>query len=318
MMKKVVCLWVSIWIWIQPLYASSYCVMSTDGDVLVESNMHHTQSVASISKIMTAIIAIEEGNLSDTWLCSDQISQAYGSMIYLKVGQEVSLQSLLYGLMLRSGNDAAIEIATHIAGDVGTFVKKMNEKAKEIGMVNTVFRNPSGLDEQDGGNISSAYDMALLMRYAMQNEDFVKISGAQYYTSEWNYRWKNKNRLLFDYEYATSGKTGYTKLAGRTLVTTAQNETMNSIVVTLDMSDDFTFHKEQHTKALQENENITVLEAGTYKIQGGTLEVKQPLQISVNKEEKTKLQVYTHVEDHNFIVEVRKGMNTQVYTYTLQ
>ena len=317
-MKRVICICVSVWMFIQPLYASSYCVLSTDGDVLAEKNMHHTQSVASISKIMTAIIAIEEGDLSDSWLCSSNIMQAYGSMIYLKVGQEVSLQSLLYGLMLRSGNDAAIEIATHIAGDVETFVEKMNDKAKEIGMLNTTFHNPSGLDEQDGGNISSAYDMALLMRYAMQNEEFIKISGSQYYTSEWNYRWKNKNRLLFDYEYTTSGKTGYTKLAGRTLVTTAQNEKMSSIIVTLDMSDDFTFHKEQHTKILEEYENITVMEVGTYQIKNKILEVKQPLQISVNKKGKTKLQIFTHIEHDNFIVEVRKGMNTQVYTYNLQ
>lgn len=317
-MKKMVCIWISFIIIIQPMYASSYCVMGKDGDVLAESDMHKTQSVASISKIMTAIIAIEEGDLSATWLCSDQIQNAYGSMIYLKVGQEVSLRSLLYGLMLRSGNDAAVEIATHIAGDVATFVKKMNEKAKAIGMLHTLFRNPSGLDEEDGGNISSAYDMALLMRYAMQNEEFVKISGAQYYTSEWKYRWKNKNRLLFDYAYSVSGKTGYTKQAGRTLVSAAQNETMDSIVVTLQMSDDFTFHKTQHTKILEEYENITILEAGEYTIQQAKIRIDTPLQISVNKKEQTKLQVYTHIQQHEFIVEVRKKENTQVYTYPLQ
>ena len=102
--------------------------------------------------------------------------------MYKRQGQQVSLRSLLYGLMLRSGNDAALEIALHIGKTQKKFVQMMNEKAKEIGMLDTHFANPSGLDEEDGGNLSSAYDMALLMSYAMKNPAFREISGTKYYT----------------------------------------------------------------------------------------------------------------------------------------
>lgn len=317
-MKKWICIWLCIWLQMINMQASSYCVMSKDGNVIEEENMNEEQSVASISKIMTAIIAIEEGNLSDTWACSDAISSAYGSMIYLKVGQEVSLKSLLYGLMLRSGNDAAVEIAVYIAGSVEVFVQKMNEKATEIGMLHTTFRNPSGLDEEDGGNTSTAYDMALLMRYAMQNDTFMEISGSQYYTSEWNYRWKNKNRLLFDYAYTVSGKTGYTKNAGRTLVTVAQDEGVDSIVVTLRMSDDFTFHEEKHTYVLENYEALTLMEAGSYQIDGKVLVIEEPLTVTLKKVDETKVKVYTHIQEDIFIVEAQIGEQTQSYSYVLQ
>lgn len=298
------------------VHAQSYCVMSGDEHEVVEENdMHKAQSVASISKIMTAIIAIEEGNLSDRWEVSDAIVKAEGSSLYLQVGQEVTLESLLYGLMLRSGNDAAIEIATHISEDVDQFVILMNEKAKELGMKNTVFHNPSGLDETDGGNISTAYDMALLMSYAMKNPTFATITGSKYYTTESNLRWKNKNKLLFDFPETIGGKTGFTKKAGRTLVSVASNNETDSIVVSLQMSDDFTFHEQQHRQVFEHIKTYELLEAKEYVIDGYRVVIDTPLVFALHSDGSDHIEVTSAIEDGDFVVRVKKNEQEHVFTY---
>ena len=146
--------------------------------------------------------------------------------------------------MLRSGNDAALAIAKYVGGDVETFVKMLNEKAREIGMKNTTFNNPSGLDEKKG-NMSTAYDMALLMSYAIKNDEFKKIVGTKKHTVKTNmnyYSWTNKNKLLFNYKYTTGGKTGFTEIARRTLVTSASKNNINLVAVTLNDGNDFYDH----------------------------------------------------------------------------
>ena len=150
--------------------------------------------------------------------------------------------------MLRSGNDAAVAIAEHVGGSVEGFVFLMNQKAAEIGMRNTHFANPHGLDDSEN-HYSTAYDMALLMQYAMKNKEFRKISGTEVYRApaapgeDWDRVWRNKNKLLTSlYEYCTGGKTGYTKRAKRTLVTTASKGGMDLIAVTLDAPDDWNDH----------------------------------------------------------------------------
>lgn len=298
------------------IHAESYCVLSSaDNTVIEEKDMHKQQSVASISKIMTAIIAIEQGNLEDTWQVSDAVLSAVGSSIYLKVGQEVSLKSLLYGLMLRSGNDAAKEIAVHISGDEATFVEEMNKKAKEIGMLNTVFENASGLDEEGNGNLSTAYDMAILMSYAMRNPTFREIDSAEYYTNEWNSHWKNKNKLLFEFPFATGGKTGFTKKAGRTLVSSAKNDELESVVVTLDMGGDFAFHEQKHKEAFETMEVKTILKQGTFETNGYEVSIDEPLQISLAKNSSDAIEIYTHIEKDTFVVELRKNGSSDLYEY---
>lgn len=264
-----------------------YCIIANpDGRLLEAANGDETQSVASISKIMTAIVALEQSDQTDTWQVSKDIdAHATGSSIYLKPQQEVSMEALLYGSMLRSGNDAAYEIAKHTAGSEEAFVKLMNEKAKAIGMRNTLFHNASGLDEDGIGNVSSACDMALLMRYAMQNEDFQKITGSKYYTTSWGARWKNKNRLLFDFPFAVGGKTGFTKQAGRTLVTTAKKEQLAITVVTLDHHDDFAFHKAKHQEYLNAYRADLILKKGTYTIMDRYAQVKEDIYITRRVEE---------------------------------
>lgn len=253
--------------------AKGVILMDTDSHrVLYAKNAHYVQSVASISKIMTAIVAIENANVKKTVTVGDEILKAYGSGIYVKQGEKISLEDLLYGLMLRSGNDAALVIAKNVSGSTEKFVEKMNETAKKIGMTDTTFNNPSGLDEQKG-NFSSAYDMALLMSYAMQNETFRTITGTKTHTVKTNknvYKWTNKNKLLTRYKYTTGGKTGFTKKAKRTLVTTASKDGLNLTVVTINDGDDWHDHQALYEEAFNKYTAYTILDKGDISILGET------------------------------------------------
>lgn len=213
--------------------------------VIVSKNMNKKMLIASTTKIMTAVIAIESGKTNKMIKVTDKVLEAYGSSIYLSIGEKMKLEDMLYGLLMQSGNDAALMIADYLGGEE-KFVKKMNEKAKEIGMKNTSFSNPHGLDEKTK-NYSTAYDMALLMRYANSDSLFKKIVGCKKHivkTDKKTYVWNNKNKLLYTYKYTTGGKTGFTDKAHRTLVTSASKGSMNLIVVTLNDGNDFSNHKE--------------------------------------------------------------------------
>lgn len=214
--------------------------------VLYGKNEHARHLTASIAKIMTAIVAIEHGNL-EKWCVVDEMTiRQTGSSLYLERGDRVRLLDLLYGLMLRSGNDAAYLIATNVGENYDDFIYLMNETAKKIGMKSSSFSNPSGLDE-DSANYSTAYDMALLMAYALENKTFRKITGAKKYeakTAEGKLLYfVNKHRLVHTLEYVTGGKTGYTTSARRTLVTSAHRDGMELIVVTFDCGNDWQVHQ---------------------------------------------------------------------------
>lgn len=245
--------------------ATSAILMDIDsGRIIYSKDIHKKRSVASISKIMTAIVAIESGKLENIVTVGSEIEAAYGSGIYIKQGENLKLIDLLYGLMLRSGNDAALSIANYIGGSVDNFVIMMNDKAKKIGMLNSEFNNPSGLDE-DRGNYSTAYDMALLNSYAMKNDVFKKIVGTKNYKLETNmnyYSWTNKNKLLFSYKYITGGKTGFTEIARRTLVTAASKNNLNLTVVTLNDGNDFADHKNLYEEAFNNYTNYQILKSG--------------------------------------------------------
>ncbi|GAA5415411.1 D-alanyl-D-alanine carboxypeptidase DacB [Paraliobacillus ryukyuensis] len=213
-----------------------------NGEVLYEKAAHDQHLIASITKIMTAIIAIESGKLDEEVTISHEAAYTEGSSIYLKEGEKVKLRDLVYGLILRSGNDAATAIAEHVGGSVEGFAYLMNEKAAWLGMNESHFDNPHGLDSET--HYSSAYDMAVLTKYAMNNDTFVEITGAKSYHSEKRkYAWGNKNKLLTQYyPYTIGGKTGYTKAAGRTLVSIAKKDNTTLIVVTLQDPDDWKDH----------------------------------------------------------------------------
>ncbi|MBC6975601.1 D-alanyl-D-alanine carboxypeptidase [Bacillus sp. Xin] len=233
------------------------------GRVLYGKLEHEPQKIASITKIMTALLAAESGRMKEAVPISDKAVRVEGSAIYLRPGNKVPLEDLVYGLMLRSGNDAAQAIAENVGGSIEGFVYLMNEKAKQIGMKDTHFSNPHGLDG-DGTHYSSAYDMALLTRYAMGNETFRKIFGTKTYQSKaWDYPWKNKHKLVTSYyEFATGGKTGFTKKAGRTLVTTASKDGLDLIVVTLNASSDWDDHMYLFDQGFKQYELTKVLEQG--------------------------------------------------------
>ncbi|MBM7598319.1 D-alanyl-D-alanine carboxypeptidase [Virgibacillus halotolerans] len=212
------------------------------GRILYEKKANEQQSIASITKIMTAILAIESGKWKEEAKTSRRAIYTEGSSIYLEQGEKMTIEDLTYGLMLRSGNDAAVTISEHVGGSEEGFVYLMNEKARWLGMLNTNFENPHGLDSDH--HYSSAYDMAILMRYAMDNDQFKKVTGTTTHQADnRTYSWQNKNKLLTQYyDACIGGKTGYTKKTGRTLVTAAHKDGVDLIAVTLNAPDDWQDH----------------------------------------------------------------------------
>ena len=238
------------------------------GRILYEKDAHSQSRIASITKIMTAILAIESGKMDQEVTVSSNAAGTEGSSLYLKAGEKIKLEDLVYGLMLRSGNDAAVAIAEFVGGSLDGFVYMMNEKANEIGMENTHFANPHGLDDHEN-HYSTAYDMAVLTRYSMENDLYKEIAGTKVHTApnpeeKWDRKWKNKNRLLTElYKYSTGGKTGYTKLAKRTLVSTASKDGENLIAVTLNGPDDWKDHIGMFEYGFKQFDYKIVLEKGT-------------------------------------------------------
>lgn len=240
------------------------------GRILFEKDAYKKRRIASITKIMTAILAIESGKMNEIVKVSDRAAGAEGSSIYLQPGEKIKLEDLVYGLMLRSGNDAAVAIAEHVGGSLEGFAFLMNQKAEEIGMTNTHFSNPHGLDDHED-HYSTAYDMAILTRYAMMNNTYKKISGAKVHRAPnpnetWDRVWNNKNRLLTElYDYCTGGKTGYTKRARRTLVTTASKNDLDLIAVTINASDDWNDHIWMYETAFKNVKMLEIIPKGTIK-----------------------------------------------------
>lgn len=220
---------------------SAILVEARTGRVLFEENAHEERSIASITKLMTALVAVEStADLKQTVkVKSEWLSGAEGSSIYLAPDEELTLEELLYGLLLESGNDAAQVIAGFCAGDIPTFVEWMNRRAQDLGMTDSHFANPSGLDEEE--HFSTAWDMALCARACMDNETVAAIVGTASITMGTR-TFTNHNKLLGLYDGCLGMKTGYTREAGRTLVTCVQREGLRLIAVTLNDPDDWNDH----------------------------------------------------------------------------
>ena len=170
------------------------------GRVLYQENIKEKKLIASTTKILTAIVTLENASLDKEVIIGDEVLKMYGTNIYIEVGEKITIKDLLYGLLLRSGNDAAVALAVAVSGSEEEFVKLMNKKAQDIGMKDSSFTNPHGLDD-DTKNYSTAYDMALLSRYAYQNKTYRKIVGTKKYvtkTKDKTYLWYNRNKLLSD------------------------------------------------------------------------------------------------------------------------
>lgn len=257
---------------VSDINVSSECAVLIEGQsgrVLYDKDMHVQRPIASISKIMTAIIAIENGKLDKYVTISKNATLQVGSSLYIPEGEEVLLKDLLYGLLLRSGNDAAFAIAEFVSGDVTNFVILMNEKAKILGLNNTTFENPSGLDE-DSRNISTAYDMAIISKYAMDNPLYREINNTSVHRTKTKndnyYVWKNKHKLIKGYDFIIGGKTGYTKLAKRTLVTVAKKNEMELIAVTLNGPDDWNDHMNLFDYGFEEYEMKLIIKKGIFEV----------------------------------------------------
>ena len=267
------------------IQCSSYIVLHQDtGEILEGKNIDRAQSVASISKIMTAILAIESDQLFTTTIVDESIDIAVGSSLYLQKGMYVTIIDMVYGLLLRSGNDASIIIAKTVSSSVENFVNLMNKKAFDLGLKNTVFSNPNGLDIYDNGNISTSYDMAKLMRYCMQNKVFRQIISTKRYNSYSKGWWKNKHKLLHTYKYCSGGKTGYTQKAKRTLITTAEKDNMKLIIVTLNCGNDFETHVNLFEKYFETYMYLPVLKEGNNKILDHIIVSDKTYGVLLNKE----------------------------------
>ena len=249
--------------------AKSTIVMDLDsGRILYEKNANQKRLIASITKIMTAIVAIEEGDLTEKITVGEEVLSMYGTNIYVEVGEKMKLRDLLYGLLLRSGNDASVVIAKAIAGSEEKFVNLMNKKAQEIGMKNTIFKNPHGLDEETE-NYSTAYDMALLSKYAYKNKTYRNIVSTDKYevsTGKKTYLWYNRNKLLTTYEYCTGGKNGYTPRAGKTLVTTASKNGLSLTIVTLSDGDIYNNHIDLYEDFFSKYKRYKIIDKNNFRI----------------------------------------------------
>ena len=249
--------------------ATSTVVMDMDSKrVLYEKNKDEKRLIASITKIMTAVVAIENKNLDDMVTVGEEVLSMYGSNIYVEVGEKMTLRDLLYGLLLRSGNDSAVVIANYVGGNEENFVLMMNKKAKELGMNNTVFNNSHGLDEETK-NYSTAYDMALLSSYANTLMEYCEITSTKHIitkSSNKTYDWYNRNKLLTSYKYATGGKTGYTPKAGRTLVTTANKGNMNLTIVTLNDNNEYETHESLYEYSFNKYKNVLLIDKNNFNI----------------------------------------------------
>lgn len=247
---------------------SSIVMDLNSGRVLYENDANHQRLIASITKIMTAILAIENGDLDKKVIVGEEVLSMYGTNIYVEVGEKMTMRDLIYGLLLRSGNDAAVVIAKEIGGTEAKFVQMMNSKAREIGMKNTVFKNPHGLDEVTE-NYSTAYDMALLSKYAFSNKIYRKIVTTKKYevsTGKKTYLWYNRNRLLDNYKYCTGGKNGYTPSAGKTLVSTASKGNLNLTIVSLNDGDSYINHQNLYENMFSKYHRYKIVDKDSFVV----------------------------------------------------
>lgn len=245
----------------------AYTLDTVSGRVLFERNSDQQGLIASTTKIMTALVVCEQCNVLDRMRIPKEAVGIEGSSMYLKEGEIFTLQELLYGLMLSSGNDAATALAIYCGGTVEGFAQLMNDKARVLGLENTHFVNPHGLDAPD--HYSTARDLAVLAAYAMENPIFQRtVCAKTVRVGERTLR--NHNKLLWQLEGADGVKTGFTKSAGRILVSSAQRNQRRIIAVTMDAPDDWKDHRVLLENGFSRYEVHTLISVGDLM---GTVEV---------------------------------------------
>ena len=257
-----------------PELSAKHCIVTEyeSGRILYEKNAFRKTAMASTTKIMTALIVIEKCNLNEFTTVSQKAAAIGGSEINLKTGEKISVEHLLYGLMLESGNDAAIALAEHTAGNVEKFCELMNQKALQLGAQDTKFTSPHGLDNED--HYTTAYDLARITKSALQDETFKKIVATKNYTAGKRH-FVNTNALLGTVDGVDGGKTGFTNNAGRCIVLTAKRNGMRIIVVILGCPDNLnrTIDGKRIIECIYTNYRIYDILPKSYKI--GTLDIKK-------------------------------------------
>lgn len=257
---------------LSPVNAGGACVMEVNtGRILYSCKSDSKLPMASTTKVMTALIALENTELDEEFIVDARAVGVEGSSIYLKKGETVKMQDLLYGLMLMSGNDAAEAIAYKVAGSLENFAGLMNEKAKELGAANTNFVNPHGLHDEN--HYTTAADLCKIASEALKNPQFKKIVSTKKYTMEGidngtikgeTRYFSNKNKMLTQYEGANGVKTGYTKAAGRCLVTSAERDGMQIVSVVLNCPEMWKVSAEIMDYAFSEYKYTEVVKAYNY------------------------------------------------------
>ena len=239
----------------------AYVLDAVSGRELFVRNPDERSLIASTTKIMTALIVCEQCNVLDRMRIPKEAVGIEGSSMYLKEGEVLTLQELLYGLMLSSGNDAAVALAIYCGGTVEGFAELMNDKARNLGLTGTHFENPNGLDSP--GHYSTARDLAKLAAYAMKNPIFYKtVSAKSVRIGERCLT--NHNKLLWKLEGADGVKTGFTKAAGRILVSSATRQGRRIIGVTIDAPDDWNDHCQLLNEGFDRYQNRKIVQAGQH------------------------------------------------------
>ena len=253
------------------LSAQAYVLYCVENDtIILQKNANEKMRPASTTKIMTTLLALEHCKVDDPVVKFDETMIAEGSSMYLKVGDSLHLSDLATGMMMASGNDAANATALTLSESFEDFSKLMNKRAKEIGMDDTHFVTASGLD--DDNHYSTALDMAKLMAVALENERFCEITkskamAVEFLTPRKQVTYNNHNRLLSLYDYCIGGKTGYTKSAGRCLVSASRKDGVTLVAVTLNAPSDWDDHMKlydygfAHYKAVENNDENEVFTA---------------------------------------------------------
>ena len=237
------------------------------GRVLYEQHAHTRMPMASTTKIMTALVVIEQCGLAQTVCVDARAVGVEGSSVYLYEGERLTVEQLLFALMLSSANDAAAALAYHTAGSIEGFAALMNQKAAALGLGNTQFANPHGLDAK--GHYTSAYDLAVITAHALENEDFLRIVSTETKViplreQEGARVLRNHNKLLASLDGCIGVKTGFTKKSGRCLVSAAEREGVRLVCVTLDCPDDWRTHTALHEGGFAAYEHVTLAEQGTF------------------------------------------------------
>ncbi len=252
-------------------------IEAESGRVLYEQHAHTRMPMASTTKIMTALVVLERCDLTETVCVDARAVGVEGSSIYLYEDERLTVEQLLHALMLSSANDAAAALAYHTAGSIEGFAALMNQKAKSLGLQNTQFANPHGLDAK--GHYTSAYDLACITAHALENADFLRIVSTEKKViplceQEGARVLRNHNRLLSSLDGCIGVKTGFTKKSGRCLVSAAEREGVRLVCVTLDCPDDWRVHTDLHERGFAAYERVTLARANSFvsslSVTGGT------------------------------------------------